>query len=284
MKDICKYHQTGYCKHGKQCNRTHVNEICSKFKECNEINCIRRHPKTCKYFTIFKYCKFDNCAYLHENSGSNPCLKLLEKDIAGLKSEIDQLKVVNKKLNNSIKNINEQLSTTFSIVFERINNLEKELEEQKSKESVIEKISPEAQANSLSKVKPMKNTAVIKKTVNDKSKKSQEHKCNQCDFKGKSTVILNKHMNTKHYVNETNDKGTMNDVECSLCDYKVSSINMFQEHISEHLEEIEVIDIDTLTNDEDMFECDMCSFESGNENSVRDHLIEHVMVPKLKKM
>ena len=62
----------------------------------NEINYIRRHPKTCKYTTIYKYCKFDNCAYLHEHSGNNPTLKLLEKDKAELKSEIDELMVVNK--------------------------------------------------------------------------------------------------------------------------------------------------------------------------------------------
>ena len=37
-------------------------------------------------------------------------MKLLEKEIAGLKYEIDELKVVNQKLHNSIKNINEQLS------------------------------------------------------------------------------------------------------------------------------------------------------------------------------
>ena len=133
MKNICKYHQTGYCKHGKQCHRTHINEICSKIKECNEINCIRRHPKTCRYFTIYKYCKFDTCAYLHEHSGSNLTMKQLEKDVAELKFEIDELKVINKKLDNSIKNINEQLSTTFGIVFERILNLEKELGEQKRK-------------------------------------------------------------------------------------------------------------------------------------------------------
>ena len=89
MKHICKDHQTGYCKHKKQCNRKHINEICSRIKDCNEINCIKRHPKTCKYFTIYKYCKFDNCAYLHEHSGSNPTMKLLEKNIPELQSEID---------------------------------------------------------------------------------------------------------------------------------------------------------------------------------------------------
>ena len=76
-------------------------------------------------------------------------MKLLEKYIAELKSELDQLKVVNKKLDNSIKNINEQLSTTFSIVFERIINLEKELEKQKRKVAVIETSVSEAETVSL---------------------------------------------------------------------------------------------------------------------------------------
>ena len=91
-------------------------------------------------------------------------------------------------------------------------------------------------------------------------------------------------MNTKHHVNESNSKGTEKAIECILCEEKFNSVNKFQEHISEHLEEIDVIDIETRTNDEDMFKCDMCSFESGLENSIRDHLIEHVMVPKLRKM
>ena len=60
--------------------------------------------------------------------------------------------------------------------------------------------------------------------------------------------------------------------------------NSFQEHISEHMEEIEVIDINTLNKDEDRFECDMCSFKTGNESSIRDRIIEHVMVPKWTKM
>ena len=79
-------------------------------------------------------------------------MKLLEKDIAELKSEIDEFKEVNKKLDNSIKNINEKLSTTFTIVFERILNLEKKLEEPKRKEAVREKSVPEAAAVSLDKV------------------------------------------------------------------------------------------------------------------------------------
>ena len=129
----------------------------------------------------------------------------------------------------------------------------------------------------------MRKTKAIKKPVNVKANKPQEHKCDLCDFKGKTQVKLNKHMNTKHCVNVSSNKGNEKDIElkCSLCEKKLNSENGFQEHISEHLEEIELIDIKDLINYEDMFECNLCSFESGNENSIKEHLIEHVMVPKV---
>ena len=85
-----------------------------------------------------------------------------------------------------------------------------------------------------------------------------------CDFKGKTQFTLNKQMNTKHHVNECNNKGTEKAIECILCEEKFNSGNGFQKHISEHM-------------------CDMCSFESGNENIIRDHLIEHVKIPKVKE-
>ena len=51
-----------------------------------------------------------------------------------------------------------------------------------------------------------KNTKVTKKPVNEKSNQSQEHKCNLCNFDGKTQVILHKHMNTKHCGNESNNE------------------------------------------------------------------------------
>ena len=90
-------------------------------------------------------------------------------------------------------------------------------------------------------------------------------------------------MNTKHHVNESNSKGTEKAIECILCEEKFNSVNGVQEHISEHLYEIEDTGIENLTNDEDMFEFDMCSFQSGNENNIIDHLIELVKIPKVKE-
>ena len=42
------------------------------------------------------------------------------------------------------------------------------------------------------------------------------------------------------------------------------------------MDEIERMEITSLTNEYDLFECNLCSFESGNEDSVREHLIDHI--------
>ena len=104
-----------------------------------------------------KYCKFEKCAYSHESTGSNPRIQQLDKEAAELKCEIFDLKEVNVKLDNSIRSINEQLSNTFSIVFERIMNLEKALEEHKSNKAAVKNTLLEAEAEPLEKAEPDKD-------------------------------------------------------------------------------------------------------------------------------
>ena len=42
------------------------------------------------------------------------------------------------------------------------------------------------------------------------------------------------------------------------------------------MEEIEGMDITSLTNEHDLFECNLCRFESGNKDSVREHMTDHL--------
>ena len=119
-----------------------------------------------------------------------------------------------------------------------------------------------------------KQTFKIKSTDSNKL----NFECQHCDFNCPSKVTLNKHMNTNHAL-----KGSYKECEaiqsiskCSLCEDKFKSLEEFRSHIQEHLDEIEGINIPSLTNEHDLFECNLCSFESGNEESVREHLIDHV--------
>ena len=54
----------------------------------------------------------------------------------------------------------------------------------------------------------------------------------------------------------------------------------FNENVAEHLDEIENMDIASLTNDHDLLECNLCSFESGRGDSVKEHMIEHMNLTK----
>lgn len=138
---------------------------------------------------------------------------------------------------------------------------------------VIDNTSPEAEAGH----------GTVKSNDKISDSKAHEHQCNMCDFKGKTQVTLKKHMNIKHGVKKSIDGSNYNntELECSLCDDKFHSISELQEHIGEHLEDIEELDIQSLLNEGDMFECNLCSFESGNSDSIREHLVEHVMIPKV---
>ena len=65
-----------------------------------------------------------------------------------------------------------------------------------------------------------------------------------------------------------------------MCEEKFRYKNDFEEHISEHLEEINEVEIDSLKSGHDLYECTMCSFESGHNDSIREHLIKPVLSPK----
>ena len=136
----------------------------------------------------------------------------------------------------------------------------------------------------------------MKKSVQKVTKKIKEgasktvHKevymCDKCDFKTDKEITLTKHTNTKHaqHVVESNTELCHTaEFECSLCKDRVDTNEDLEQHIAEHIEEIENMDIKRLTNGHDLFECNLCSFESGHEDSVKEHLIEHVHPPKISE-
>ena len=90
---VCRHNQTGFCKYGDQCQKQHVNQNCS-ITPCKEPNCIKRHPKKCKYFSEHSFCKFkNNCAYIYKEQKESVELKNALKEISRSKDEIEQIKI-----------------------------------------------------------------------------------------------------------------------------------------------------------------------------------------------
>ena len=54
----------------------------------------------------------------------------------------------------------------------------------------------------------------------------------------------------------------------------------FNKNVAEHLDQIENMNIASLTNGHDIFEFNMCSFESGRGDSVKEHMIDHMNLTK----
>ena len=100
--------------------------------------------------------------------------------------------------------------------------------------------------------------------------------CQHCSYECQNNVNLQKHANTKHAGMGTGSKDDYIRYKCALCEDRLDTSKEYEQHIAEHIEEIEEMDIESLTNAHDLFEC---SFESRHEDSIREHLIEHVNHP-----
>ena len=84
QRGICKYNQTGFCKFKGSCPNIHDNEICN-VRNCSPNLCTKRHPKECRYFADYKYCKFRACAFAHSE-------RIEKGEVNALREEINYMK------------------------------------------------------------------------------------------------------------------------------------------------------------------------------------------------
>ena len=113
----------------------------------------------------------------------------------------------------------------------------------RTRKKIIDTVKIETQNNTTIELKDM-NHSISKKRC---TKIPQENfKCDKCDFISNKEITMNKHMNTKHI-----QKFSEN--ECSLCEDRFTSVTELKKHIDEHIEEIETIDIASLSNAHDFF-------------------------------
>ena len=76
---ICRYNQTGYCKFKNLCRYRHIDEVCD-VTDCENHECLKRHPRVCRYFQFRGYCKFsDHCAYAHQERKEVKEIEILKR-------------------------------------------------------------------------------------------------------------------------------------------------------------------------------------------------------------
>ena len=230
MNGICRYNQTGYCKQGRHCQKRHVEEICTDGRECKIRTCVRRHPKICKYFEKQSECRFDECAYAHEKDVKTVKIEFLESKIVELKADII---ILEKNFCNENKILSEQVTQLNN----SISNIYQKFEKTDNHKKVIEtKLSQQATGKMLN------------------------FRCHDCGYESGNKITFQKHCNTKHAAKHKSSVETNH--KCSLCRDEFSTKEDLDNHKAEHLEEIESMDVASLTNGHDIFECNLCSFDS----------------------
>ena len=88
---VCKFFQFGHCKFGEKCKKNHVKENCDK-TICEIQACQLRHPKTCKYFSIYQFCKFgDYCDFKHPEKNDGSQIEELNQKVSALEAKVCEL-------------------------------------------------------------------------------------------------------------------------------------------------------------------------------------------------
>ena len=106
--NICYYKKFGHCRFLETCKYRHIETICET-KECEIVNCERRHPKECRYFKEFSRCKFgDYCSFRHETTLNEGNVTLV-KEVETLKERVDYLEKLIEDKDKQIKEIHKNL-------------------------------------------------------------------------------------------------------------------------------------------------------------------------------
>ena len=148
---ICLYNKFGHCKFRETCRLQHINEIC-EIPSCETETCLKRHPRSCRFFTDFKRCKFGTyCSFSHKIPDTSLEVQENGNVLREMISRLNTLETVVKQNENEVKNVNEKLKT----VEEKNLKLEKEmktvLESVKAVSEIVVKEATEALIDVISK-------------------------------------------------------------------------------------------------------------------------------------
>ena len=107
---VCRYNKFGYRKFGNRCFKKHENTPCENIG-CSVSDCPLRHPRKCRYFSEYHYCKFGTfCKFSHkieESGDTKKQIKTLQIEIQKLKDKIKLMEVEIDSKSEEIKKMEE---------------------------------------------------------------------------------------------------------------------------------------------------------------------------------
>ena len=118
---VCQHFRLGFCKFGDTCRKQHINENCFEIN-CENINCIKRHPRNCKFYDLYKRCKFgEYCSYAHRENIQSIEITILKVKVEGLEHDINEkgneildLNLKVEALQQIVEDLNERVSNNMT--------------------------------------------------------------------------------------------------------------------------------------------------------------------------
>ena len=279
---ICFKNKFGYCKYRESCFFQHVTLVCDDDK-CDIFKCDKRHPKICKWYRDFRWCKFTlGCKFKHENK-----YDIFEK----FDKKLEELKAINN--NNGNDDLAKKAEEKLESVEKMLENQRKEIGEKNAQIASLElrmddlekKFTSEKKTKD-KKIKQLEN-AVKNKKSDDEKKVTQNltQNCKYCDFETTSGRGLKVHMRRKH----TNVTDADYPAECEFCDLELKSESDMKMHLKiSHTysetkfkcEDCDFCCVNELTMEvhhgkchTDDFECGLCDYKAENIENLQTHLI-----------
>ena len=242
--NVCSYNKYGFCKHGDLCRKHHEKRVCEN-QLYEVVLCSLRHPKICKFYREYKRCKFNPCAYKHEDDEKT--IDILMKENKTMSEKIEQIVLdikiltekekksedIIQKLNNfenivrekneKIEKLDDKIKDTNLKIFEQgkeIDMLKKKLHVLKEKEKRLTDL--EVKFEELGKeVENMRVSQIV-----EKDSEIQENKCEKCGFLAKNEQVLKVHFKAKHTEPEK--------FKCFKCDFSAPTKSDLTDHNDEY--------------------------------------------------
>ena len=209
QQTICHFNKFGFCKYGKQCFRYHESKVCEN-ADCEVLQCSLRHPKRCRFYAEYHYCKFgEYCKFSHERVEDRK-IKLIKKELDEVKKHLSEKEMEIKKIDEEIRKTEMRKEEKIRMLLLKNEVIEKELRDVKIENKMIKENITDLR-NDIKALKCKLNDnadgmndvpeEVIEDecaTTNSERQKDLSLSCDNCDFVAKSEGGLKTHKTAKH--------------------------------------------------------------------------------------
>ena len=238
---ICKFNQYGYCRYKEMCRKQHINEKCEN-SSCERKACSLRHPKLCKFFRENGFCKFGEwCKFIHfekENNLDNYEKEnefILEK-LANIDKKLENLQQCEEEILNK-KFFDVKMSKLESIIaekdariydfVEKINEMEANIDTLDNTNTVLkEKLEAIEKEMEETNTKKDDTTKLLEKRIYILERRRLGYDfCDYCEIE----FILGSEKDRKEKETHIRNNHTF---ECSVCDFKLQNKEELVIHLS----------------------------------------------------